>query len=278
MAALIFGRANPSGRLSATIPMKLQDCPAYLGFTDHVFDVDYSEGIYVGYRYFDKKELAPRFPFGYGLSYTEFSYDHLRLSHTCVDVPEALSDVTVSVDITNTGSRPGKETVQLYIGQQHHRCPRPVRELKGFEKIELAPGETKTVVFHLSQRDLAYYDVTAHAFVVDADSFDVEVGASSRDIRLKDTLKVMTTDRPMETLRPDCGFTELFENADDQAAFDRFLETAGVVEPGEVDEEMHGRMLNSFWAVSSYLDMNAGADITWEQIEAFINQRNQTRS
>lgn len=275
---LIFGHRNPSGKLSATIPMKLQDCPSYLGFTDHVFEIDYSEGIYVGYRYFDKKELAPRFPFGYGLSYTEFAYDNLRLSHTCVEAPEAVAGVTVSADITNTGSRAGQEIVQLYIGQTHPRCPRPVRELKGFEKIRLAPGETKTVMFNLTRRDLAYYDVAAHAFVVDADSFAVEIGASSRDIRLRDTLQVMTTDRPREKLRLDCGFAELFENEEDQAAFDRFLESAGVVEPGEADEQMHDRMTNSFWAVSSYLDMNAGADVTWEMIEAFIHQRNQTRS
>lgn len=277
VAALLFGQGNPSGKLSATIPVKLQDCPAYLGFTDHVFQMDYSEGIYVGYRYFDKKELAPRFPFGFGLSYTQFSYDNLRLSHTCVEHPQALAEVTVSVEITNIGKRAGQETVQLYIAQAHPRCPRPVRELKGFEKIQLAPGETKTVAFRLSERDFAYYDVLSHAFVVDADSFAVEVGASSRDIRRKEILQVNTGNRPTEKLRLDCGFAELFEHDEDQAAFDRFLEEAGVVEPGEVDAQMHARMLNSFWAISSYLDMNAGADVTFEMIEAFINQRNQVR-
>lgn len=275
---IIFGHENPSGKLSSTIPVKLEDCPSYLGFTDHVFEVDYSEGIYVGYRYFDKKGLAPRFPFGYGLSYTKFSYNNLQLSQISVNDPNEIGDVTVSVDITNTGSRKGQEVVQLYIGQPHHRCPRPVRELKGFEKIKLNVGETKTVTFSLTRRDLAYYDVTSKRFVVDADIFTIEVGASSRDIRLFDTLQVNTTDRPKEKLRLDCGFLELFGNEDDKAAFDKFLEETGVVEPGEVDEQMHSRMSNSFWAISSYLDMNAGADVTWEMFETFINQRNQTRS
>lgn len=277
-ARLLFGEASPSGRLSATIPVKLKDTPAYLGFTDHTFDIDYSEGIYVGYRYYDKKEMEPQFPFGYGLSYTSFAYSDMEISKTNVEKPEELSELTVSVAVENTGKRAGKEVVQLYIAQQNPGCPRPVRELKGFEKIELAPGERKVITFRLCERDFAYYDTAAHAFVVAADTFMVEIGASSRDIRLQKALTVGTSNRPLLKLRMDCGFTELFEEAEDMAAFDRFLEKCGVIEPGEADERMHGLQRTSFWPVSSYLDMNAGEQITWEMFEEFLNERNNFRS
>lgn len=276
-ARLLFGEANPCGRLSATIPVKLSDTPAHLGFANHVFDMDYSEGVYVGYRYYDKKELEPAFPFGFGLSYTDFAYSSFRLSAQEADCPEQLSQIEVSAAVTNTGSRAGGEVVQLYIAQQNPMCPRPVRELKGFEKIWLEPGETKVVTFRLCERDFAYYDTKAQAFVVDADTFFVEIGRSSRDICLRESLTVHKTNRPRLKLRMDCGFTELFEDPEDMAAFDRFLEENGVIKPGDGDEKMHQRMINSFWPVSSYLDMNAGAEITWEMFEDFINERNQTR-
>ncbi|MGH8218295.1 MAG: glycoside hydrolase family 3 C-terminal domain-containing protein [Steroidobacteraceae bacterium] len=179
IAQVLFGEIDPSGKLPFTFPRRPADTPTYLYYPAER-DADYGEGVFVGYRYYDKRQIAPLFPFGHGLSYTTFTYSDLRVpAHAAMGQP---FDVTVNV--RNTGSRAGEETVQLYIGDEATTTVvRPVKELKGFEKIELAPGESKTVRFMVTPRDLAYYDIHRHAWISTPGTHRLYVGGSSRDIR-----------------------------------------------------------------------------------------------
>lgn len=278
-ADLIFGKQNPSGRLSATMPVKLKDTPGYLGFEGRKFEIDYNEDIYVGYRYYDKKECKPLYPFGYGLSYTAFKYNNLVVDKQMVETPADLDKekIHVSVEIENVGQRDGMETVQLYIAQRNPLMPRPVRELKGFEKIFVPAHEKRKVNFELNMRDFAYYNDEANMFVVDADTFDIEIGASSRDIRLRKSLTISNSNCPNIPLKMDCGFTELFENPENMRAFDELLIENGLLKPEEINEENHAHMLNSFWAVGSYLDMNSQGEITWDKLKSFFERCNEKK-
>jgi len=182
IADVLFGEVNPSGKLPTTFPRRLQDNPAYINYPGENGQVLYGEGIFVGYRYYDKKDIAPLFPFGYGLSYTTFAYSNLRL-----DAAEyAAGDVIrVSVDVQNTGTRAGQEVVQLYVRDVQSRLMRPEKELKAFAKVALEPGETKTVTLALDQDALSYYDPAEKRWVAEPGEIQVLVGSSSRDIRLQ---------------------------------------------------------------------------------------------
>lgn len=184
---VLFGKVNPSGKLAESFPKKLSDNPSYLNFPGEGDKVKYSEGLFVGYRYYDAKEMEVRFPFGYGLSYTTFEYSDLRLSHTELDDSKTL---TVEVTVTNTGKREGKEIVQLYVSDRDSSVIRPVKELKGFEKVSLKAGESKKVVFRLDERAFAYYEPAIDDWFIEYGAYDILVGASSRDIRLMDTVYV----------------------------------------------------------------------------------------
>ncbi len=180
IADVLFGDVTPSGKLPQTFPVRLEDNPAYLNFPGENGKVFYGEGLFVGYRYYDKKRVAPLFPFGFGLSYTTFGYSPLRLSTQEIGPDDTLQ---VSVDITNTGPRAGKEIVQLYMRDKQARLQRPEKELKAFAKVHLEPGERKTVTLSIGRSALAYYDDRTHKWVAEAGEFDVLVGASSQDIR-----------------------------------------------------------------------------------------------
>jgi beta-glucosidase len=182
IADILFGNVNPSGKLPDTLAAKRSDYPDFGNFPGSNHDEKYAEDIYVGYRHFDKANVQPLFPFGFGLSYTSFKYSNLSLSSSAFG-PDG--GVTVRVDVTNTGKRAGEEVVQLYIHDLKPVIDRPVRELKGFAKIALQPGETKTVQFTIKPRDLAYFDVTGPQWKANAGDYEIQVGASSRDIRLK---------------------------------------------------------------------------------------------
>jgi beta-glucosidase len=159
-----------------------KDSPAYGHYPGENLQVDYAEGIYVGYRYFDKQKVDPLFPFGYGLSYTKFDYSDLKVSPSEVSSGKP---VAVSVRVRNTGSRPGTEVVELYVHDGHSSVDRPVQELKGFRRVSLAPGETRAVDFTLERSAMAYYSTVKKDWVTEPGQFDVLVGSSSRDIRMK---------------------------------------------------------------------------------------------
>ncbi len=156
--------------------------PAKDKFGNDIFDMPYNEGIYVGYRFIDKNKLKPTFPFGHGLSYTTFTY-----GDASVDKKKGgLNDVfTVTVPVTNSGDRAGSEIVELYISDPKSSVDRPVKELKGFKKLALAPGETKTATFTISKDDLSFFDADRHEWVCEPGAFEVLIGASSADIRTK---------------------------------------------------------------------------------------------
>lgn len=180
IADVLFGDVNPSAKLTETFPKRLEDNPAFINFPGENGKVLYGEGIFVGYRYYEKKKIVPLFPFGYGLSYTTFEYNNLRLNTAELQPGDTLQ---VSVDVTNTGKRAGKEIVQLYVRDVVSSLVRPIKELKGFAKVALQPGETKTVTLTLDAEALAYYDDKPQQWVAEAGEFEVLIGSSSADIR-----------------------------------------------------------------------------------------------
>lgn len=185
IADILFGKINPSGKLPDTLAAKRSDYPDFGNYpgTDHV--VNYTEGIYVGYRHFDKDKIQPLFPFGYGLSYTTFKYKDLEFSSHAL-APDGT--VTVRANITNTGKRSGEEVVQLYVRDLKPAIDRPIRELKGFAKVSLQPGETRPVEFTIKPRDLAYFDTPGAQWKANAGDYEIELATSSRDIRLHGAL------------------------------------------------------------------------------------------
>lgn len=192
IADVLLGKVDASGRLPQTFPMRLQDNPAYINYPGENGKVRYGEGIFVGYRYYDKKEIAPLFPFGFGLSYSEFAYANISLSQPQLAAGETL---TVTVDVSNTGQRAGVDVVQLYVRDVQASVMRPEKELKGFAKVALEAGETKTVSFNLDPRALAYFDDAQRRWVAEAGEFHVLVGRSSQDIRLTASFQLVATAR-----------------------------------------------------------------------------------
>lgn len=187
---ILFGKVNPSGKLAETFPLKLEDNPSYLNFGGDGKTVNYSEGIFVGYRYYDKKKMNVLFPFGHGLSYTTFEYSNLKVNKSAIKDTET---VTVSVDVTNTGSVDGKEIVQLYVSDLTGEISRPEKELKGFEKVSLKAGETKTVSFVLDKRAFAWYNTEISDWCVSDGEYRILVGKSSRDIVLSASVNIERT-------------------------------------------------------------------------------------
>ena len=187
---ILFGKVNPSAKLPETFPLKLEDNPSYLFYFGEGDTVEYREGIFVGYRYYDKKKMDVLFPFGYGLSYTTFEYSNLTVDKENLKDTDTL---TVSVNITNTGKMAGKEVVQLYVADKESTVIRPVKELRDFAKVDLAPGETKTVTFTLDKRAFAYYNVQIHDWHVETGEFEILIGKSSRDIVLRKAVTVEST-------------------------------------------------------------------------------------
>ncbi len=182
LADVLFGKVSPSGKLPFTFPRSLEDVGAHATDAEfpHRGKTFYGEGIFVGYRWADAHGIEPLFPFGHGLSYTTFAYGEPRLSKSRMSASDKL---TLTVEVTNTGDREGAEVVQLYIGDRESSLPRPVRELKGFGKVRLAPGERADVTFTIDAEALKFFDADKHAWVAEPGVFVASVGASSRDIR-----------------------------------------------------------------------------------------------
>ncbi|MBW4096345.1 MAG: beta-glucosidase, partial [Acidobacteria bacterium] len=183
VADVLFGVVNPSGRLAETIPVKLADTPAFLDFPGENSHVRYSEGLFVGYRYYDARTVDVSYPFGHGLSYTTFAYDGLQVS-------ASQAGVHVSVEVTNAGTRAGREVVQAYVGLPGSTVVRAQRELRAFASIALEAGQSERVELAIPCEDLAYYNVPAAAWTVEGGDYLVEVGASSRDLRVSASVTV----------------------------------------------------------------------------------------
>ncbi|OJH37916.1 glycoside hydrolase family 3 C-terminal domain-containing protein [Cystobacter ferrugineus] len=182
IADILTGKVNPSAKLAETFPARLEDTPTFTEFPGLNQQARYGEGVFIGYRYYDKKNITPLFPFGFGLSYTTFAYSELSFSAPSIQDTESL---TVELKVKNTGKVAGKEIVQLYVREDKPVVSRPDKELKAFTKVALEPGEEKTVRFTLSRRDFAYYNTNLHRWSVNPGRFDILVGGSSRNLPLR---------------------------------------------------------------------------------------------
>lgn len=272
---ILYGEVNPSGRLAETFPVRLEDTPCYMFYPGDGKKAVYGEGIFVGYRYYDTKKIPVRWAFGHGLSYTEFRYSNLRVGNGILKDKETLS---VSVDITNAGSREGKEVVQMYISDRNGTSVRPEKELKGFAKVSLQPGEAKTVRFEICPRDLAYYEEEIHDWYAPAGTYRVLIGHASDDIVLEADIEYQT-----ECLLPLYvdGTTTVGDLLADprtaQAAQQIFLqspaqttEQASENVESEADKEML-RALMEGMPLKSLVSLGA---MTWEQEETVIKTLN----
>jgi beta-glucosidase len=190
LADILFGRANPCGKLAETFPLKLPDTPAHLNWPGGAGKVLYGEGLFIGYRYYDAKELPVLFPFGHGLSYTTFAYSNAQVSaETFRDV----DGLTVTVDVTNTGPMAGKEIVQVYVHDRASGLMRPEKELKGFAKVALQPGETQSVAIQLDFRAFAYYHPKYEQWITEDGEFDILIASSAADIHHRLTVTLEST-------------------------------------------------------------------------------------
>ncbi|MBP1537594.1 MAG: glycoside hydrolase family 3 C-terminal domain-containing protein [Ruminococcus sp.] len=275
---LIFGKVNPSGKLAETFPEKLSDNPSFISFPGEMDDVQYREGIFVGYRYYDHKQIEPLFPFGHGLSYTTFEYSDIKLSSNAINADDEL---TVSVKVTNTGKVEGKEVVQLYVTDKESSLIRPVKELKGFEKVSLKTGESKNVMFKLDKRAFAFYSEAAHDWLVEEGDFIISVGSSSRDISLTDEVFVSSKDRipvkytvnsPLGDIAADPNSRKIFGNM-----FEEISKGMREAQPedsmGAATELMTNAMLREM-PIRAILSFSGEAFLTYDELGKMIDELN----
>lgn len=255
---LLFGQANPCGKLAETFPIRLQDTPTYLNYKVVNDEINYGEGIFVGYRYYDTKEIPVLFPFGHGLSYTQFDYHHLSLSQNeMLDTDELI----VSLEVTNTGRVAGKEIVQLYVSDQSNRAIRPKKELKNFVKVELQPGETQTVSMTLNKRSFSWYNPKISDWDVNSGQYEILIGKSVSDIVLKDIVTIQSTTEQLLHVTVNTTLGDLMNNAKLKPLIDSLLEGMNTSTDDVVNaqmklaimKDMPLRALRSFQGVDNYL-------------------------
>lgn len=237
---LLFGDATPCGKLAETFPLHLEDNPSYLNFPGNREKVCYQEGVFIGYRYYDKKKMDVLFPFGYGLSYTDFTYSNMKVTvngknAADVDMIKETDEIVVSADITNTGNCDGAEIVQLYIKNPVVYEIRPEKELRDFAKVFLKAGETKTVTFTLNARAFSYYETRIHDWYAESGDYEILLASSSRDIRLQDTVSITGSKKIpfVADYVTTCEDVELF--AKDGSALDEMLRRSGFAEATDHD-------------------------------------------
>ncbi|MCR1842650.1 glycoside hydrolase family 3 C-terminal domain-containing protein [Murimonas intestini] len=277
---ILFGRVNPSAKLPETFPLKLEDNPSHLTYPGEGDRTAYAEGVYVGYRYYDKKKMDVLFPFGHGLSYTSFSYSDLTVDKEELDDTDTLK---VSVKVTNTGKLEGKEIIQLYVGASSGKIQRPVKELRDFAKISLKPGETKEVTFTLGRRAFAYWNTTLKNWHVLTDDYDIMIGASSRDIRCQKSVRVNSTVRIPVIYTLDTTFGDVMENEKAAAAIHKFMEGselfASPEEKGESDVAAEAISAEMQEAMMRYMPLRgmisfSGGAMTLDKLEELILEWN----
>ena len=228
LADILFGRLNPSGKLAETYPINLEDTPAYLNWPGENGVVRYGEGLFIGYRYYDAKKMPVQFPFGYGLSFTSFAYGEPKLSAQSIKADDTL---TVSFEVTNTGKMAGKEAVQLYVRPLQSKLVRPVKELKGFAKLSLQPGETKTAEIKLSRRAFAYYHPVHKDWVVDDGQYELLIGSSSADIRTRAEVTVVENKKLPSLLHAESTLREWGADPRGKPIIEAFMATMAALQP-----------------------------------------------
>ncbi|MDQ0470306.1 beta-glucosidase family protein [Labrys wisconsinensis] len=271
VAAILFGRHNPCGKLTVTFPARLEDTPAFLHYPGENDRHAYAEGLFVGYRYYDRRRIAPLFPFGFGLSYARFAYAGLELDRASLDEADTL---TVRFSLTNTGTMAGKEICQVYGRPIRPRLARPERELKGFAKVELQPGETKTVEIAVSARDLRYFDPEHRRWLLDGGPFGIEVGASSRDIRLAGEVVCASPRLPARRLSVESPPFMILEDPVGRGTLHAFFrKRLGLDEAGA--DQLIAYCSSSFLGIHNTISWFAGETIPRGEIEAVIDAINE---
>ena len=303
-ANLLYGKANPSGKLAETFPLRVQDNPTYLTFPGAQNESPYNEGIFIGYRYYDKREMDVLFPFGYGLSYTSFHYSNPKLIVNGQSVsgsssvaaegaePNVIPSITarpqdqiqVSVDITNTGDMAGREVVQLYIKNVKCDAIRPEQELRNFVKVSLEPGETKTVTMDLDARSFAYYNTQIHDWYAPSGAYEIRLSSSSRDVRQQLTLH-LENDRKLPFTVTDissCG--DVYRFANDPSPLDTLLIKSGFADASDAAGDSMGggtaemmRAMYNDTPLHSILSFSSD-QLTWEDIQETIRAINEKQS
>ena len=230
---LLFGYRNPSGKLAETFPRKLSDNPSFLNFPGKQNKVEYREGLYVGYRYYDKKELQPLYSFGHGLSYTQFKYSEMIIDKESMKDEET---VEVRASIKNIGVVAGKEIAQLYVSDLTGEVDRPQKALKGFEKISLQPGEQKTIRFYLSKRDFAYFHEGHKDWVVSTGNYKIQIGESSSSILLEETIYITSTTILHNKVHRNTTIGEIYANPILSSAFQQVAQKFDLKRAASIDE------------------------------------------
>ena len=271
VAEILFGHRNPCGKLTATFPARLEDTPAFLLYPGENDRHSYAEGIFVGYRYYDRRSIAPLFPFGFGLSYTTFAYSELNLDRAILSEDDML---TVSFAVTNTGSVTGKEICQVYCGARKPQLHRPERELKGFAKLELHPGETRRIEIAIDARDLRYFDPAHQRWLLDGGPHRIDVAASSRDIRLSGEVVCEPAQTAARRLTLE---SQPFLILDDPIGFEKLH--AFFRSRLALDDAGAGQLINycrtSFVGIHSTIAWFAGETITEGEVQNVIDSINE---
>lgn len=276
---LLYGKCNPSGKLAETFPLRLEDNPSYLNFPGTRYQVNYQEGIFIGYRYYDKKRMDMLFPFGYGLSYTDFAYDNLRISkQEATDI----DTITVSVDVRNIGQKAGAEIVQLYVHNPDGEEIRPEKELRNFAKVFLEPGETKTVTMELNGRDFSYYHAGIHDWYAESGEYEILIGASSRDIRLRQSIQMSSTKQIPFVAGDTTTWADVELFAKDPSVLDHIRDVSGFTNEDRVNDDSLGAgademMANMFADTPLHSILSfSGDELKYEDIQDAIRKMNKS--
>ncbi|NLJ31852.1 MAG: glycosyl hydrolase [Clostridiales bacterium] len=271
---VLFGDANPCGKLAETFPVKLSDNPSYLSFPGEGDRVEYREGLFTGYRYYDKKQMPVLFPFGFGLSYTTFDYSGLKLSKTEIRDTDTLA---VSLKVKNTGKVFGKEIVQLYVKDVQSSYIRPEKELKGFEKVALNPGEEKEITFTLNRRSFAYYNPEIQDWHVESGAFEILIGKSSRETVLSAQVTVESTVRLPVHFTMNSTVGDLMKCEAAKPFIRELMKYADLGGDGDALGESTAAMMEAMYAnmpLRAVCGFSNGA-ISFEKIHAVLAQLNQ---
>lgn len=275
-ADLLFGRENPSGKLAETFPLRLEDNPSYLNFPGEGDTVRYSEGIFVGYRYYDKKNMEVLYPFGHGLSYTTFEYSDISVSSNEVTDKKPF---TVEFTLTNTGDRDGAEIVQLYVEPLTPTVIRPIKELKGFEKIFLKAGESKRVVFRLDKSAFAYYSVKLHDWYSESGEYNILIGESSASICLEEQVHFNASEQIPVTYTLDNTGGDIMAIPQGKELFEGMVKNVFADANGGADGQDETAMLMAL-AIANDMPLHAmvsftdNPDITREKLQMMLDQLN----
>ena len=271
IANILFGTTNPSGKLPVTFPKRLEDTSAYLFFPGEARHHTYGEGIFVGYRYYEKKKIEPLFPFGFGLSYTDFRYSDLSSGKNSYKDGEL---ITVSMNLTNIGQREGKEVVEFYVSDEKSTLVRPEKELKAFYKVNLKCGETKAITVTLHERDLSYFDPEVGDWVAESGIFGIHAASSAADIKESIYIEFEQTHPKYKKLYLDSQHATVFENPKAKKLYLDFLVREGVISENQI-ETMVPLLQGNYMGIYNVITSLLGGDVTQEALQAVLDQANE---